>query len=982
MKTISKFCILSIVAFLLCKSIDLRNERGDGIAVKLKYAFIDNQGKTILSNDGSSVCGSEPIESISTVVIENSIKHSIGDSINLYEESLSLFGAEHLILWVDSGNGFIKQERVDLDQLSIIDLTKERDDELELKKQVIDEGITHQKRHHSFSHTKKEEVSPKATFAKARHDQWLSERGGHIDISNVRSSRKIYSEQLRSIKESSNKDADITGWDWLGPGNIGGRSRSFAIKPSNPNVMFFGSVAGGLWRSDDAGSSWAPVDDFWASLAITDIVFDQVNDNIIYVSTGEYGSFGTNAIGVSSGLPGEGIYKSNNGGATWTQLNNTLSWTWIPRLATVPGKLNELYAIVANGGNSGLTNGGFIAKSTDGGLTWPTIVNTSTVPQSISVSRINTEQVAVGCIGELYTNRNGVFNSTNCIDIIGQGASPIPSNRDNRIEVFFGPANLYMLTYRNDDTEVWKSPDRGTSWTNSYIQANTVINQGNYCMALWVDPNNDQNVIVGGLDIWRSTNGGNNFTRVSNWRAFHDANSAHADQHKIVSHPNNQNIIFVSNDGGIQRNSVVFPINGIQNNPMDSWDNLANNTLGVLTLTSAAISMDGTTYIGGAHDNSYSFASTSTNWFQPSTGDGGQTLISHTDDQVMFATTQFLRIRKTIDGGVTWCTKAEGLDRLGNVRNSTDACDGMTSFQLGEQTNFYPPLEMDPVNDQIIYTGAQSLFRSIDGSETFSSVKAPISSNDNISTIEVSRSNPNIVWVGYNDGVIASTSNITVGKPNWNNSRGNGIPNAYIMDIAIHPRNSNLVAVVIGGYRNDQIWMTEDAGGTWTDISNDLPTVHINSVLWHPVNENFIYIGSDLGVYASENKGQNWNVDPLYIGHSDGPANTQVSELFWQGDGTNDFPYYLCAATSGRGLWRSSDLFTQDFYVDKNYFGIERGTVNQPFNTFREAYDEAIVGSTIYFLSSGDHNEFPPAFTIRKKIKIKLDNGNIPIVLK
>ena len=982
MKKFGLIILLSIAIILLYKLSDYINHHKESIPIELKYVFINHQGQTILSNDGSSVYGSQPIESISTVVIDNNIQHSIGDSINLYEESLSIFDAKYLILWVDGGKGFIKQERIDLDQLTLIDLTKERSDKLELKQKVIDDRITHQKRSHIYNPSDREEGTEGATFAKARHEQWLSERGGHIDISSVRASRKRYNEQLNSIRESSHKDADITGWDWLGPGNIGGRSRSFAIKPSNPNVMFFGSVAGGLWRSDDAGSTWAPVDDFWSSLAVTDIVFDQVNDNIIYVATGEYGSFNTNAIGVSSGLPGEGIYRSTNGGATWNQLNNTLSWTWIPRLATVPGKQNEIYAIVANGGNSGISSGGFIAKSTDGGLTWPNIVNTNTLPQSITINPNNTEQLVVGCIGELFTNISGQFNSTNFIDIIGQGSNPIPSNRNNRFEVYFGPNSLYVMTYINNSnnniSEIWKSTNNGVTWTNSYSAVNSIINQGDYCMSLWVDPNNDQNVIAGGLDIWSSDNGGQTFSIVSDRTAYRFGTSAHADQHFITHHPDDSSIIYASNDGGIQTNNDIFP----SNFPIYKWQNLANASLGVLTLTSAAVSIDGTICIGGAHDNSISYGNNSSIWVQPFRGDGGQTLISHLDDQVMYGTTQYFRLRKTIDGGVTWCTKAEGLDGSGNARNSTDFCDGMTAFQLGEQTNFYPPLEMDSANDQVIYTGAKSLFRSIDGSETFSSVKSPISSNNNISTIEVSQSNPNIVWVGYNDGVIASTFDITAGTPNWNNSRGNGVPNAYIMDIAIHPRNSSIVAVVVGGYRGDQIWMTENSGQTWTDISNNLPPVHINSVLWHPVNENFIYLGSDLGVYASEDQGQNWNVDPLYTGHSDGPANTQVSELFWQGDGSNDFPYYLCAATSGRGLWRSSDLFTQDFYVDKNYFGIERGTENQPFNTFSEAYDEAIVGSTIYFLSSGDHNEFPPAFTIRKKIKIKLDNGNIPIVLK
>lgn len=214
---------------------------------------------------------------------------------------------------------------------------------------------------------------------------------------------------------------------------------------------------------------------------------------------------------------------------------------------------------------------------------------------------------------------------------------------------------------------------------------------------------------------------------------------------------------------------------------------------------------------------------------------------------------------------------------------------------------------------------------------------------------------------------------------------GIGIPeSSFIMDIAIHPDNSSLVAVVIGGYRDDQIWLTRDAGGTWIDISSDLPPVHLNSVVWHPRVQDFLYVGSDLGIYATGNQGENWNLDPLYFGNSDGPANTQISELFWQGNGTKNFPYYLCAATSGRGLWRSSHSFAEDYYVDKNYTGFERGTISQPFNTFREALNLANYGSTIHFLSGGVHEEIGGLndIVIDKRINFSLLSGGDDVILK
>ena len=599
----------------------------------------------------------------------------------------------------------------------------------------------------------------KATFARARYEQYINERGGLVNTDNVKKSRSQYNKALASRKKDANyKDADIAGWDWLGPGNIGGRSRSFAIKPSDPDIMFFGSVAGGLWRSNDAGSSWTPVDDFWASLAITDIVFDQVYDDVIYVATGEYGSYGTWTTGISAGLPGEGIYKSNNGGLSWFRLGSTTSWKWIPRIATVPGERDHIYAIVADGDDNGLNGGdgsqrtgtGFVVKSTDGGQSWSSPIATNSAPQSITINPNNSDQVVVGCVGELYTNLSGSFSSANFVDILGQGTNPLPFI-NGRYEAQFGPSSLYVLINRGAG-ELWKSSDSGNQWTQQFVSPgdnnlpadSTIVTQGDYCMALWVDPRDDDRLVVGGLDLWRSTDGGVRFTRISDWRDFHDNNSAHADQHFITNHPDNSNQIFVCNDGGLQRNSRVFPIFGFQLDPTNSWVNMANTTLGVLTLTSAAVSIDGTSYIGGAHDNSYSYGTSSSNWNQPTTGDGGQTLISYLDSDIMYAAVQWMGLNKSTDGGVSWCRKA----RFPNG-STFGSCIGDAVVNLGENGNFYAPLEMDPNNDLIIYTGAQSLFRSSDGAESFPIVKNSIGSNSNISTIEISQSNTNIVSVSY-----------------------------------------------------------------------------------------------------------------------------------------------------------------------------------------------------------------------------------------
>lgn len=116
-------------------------------------------------------------------------------------------------------------------------------------------------------------------------------------------------------------------WRGLGPGNIGGRTRSLVIDPTNPDVLYAGAVAGGIWKTYDAGASWAPLDDLLANLAVTCLVLDPANSSVIYAGTGE-GDTG-------DGVPGAGIFRSNDGGATWTQLPSTASWLYVNFVSAV-----------------------------------------------------------------------------------------------------------------------------------------------------------------------------------------------------------------------------------------------------------------------------------------------------------------------------------------------------------------------------------------------------------------------------------------------------------------------------------------------------------------------------------------------------------------------------------------------------------------------------------------------------------------------
>jgi len=962
--------ILGLMLGSLCITFYSLIQKPSTIDVNLKYAFIDSLGETIFSNDDTSVKGSEPSTYLKSTMTDGTLNYEFGIDFPLYQEVLESLNIDKLRIWIGKDDRTFDMDEIPISDVLIRDLEAERQSKLLAETKEFQPP--------KINHKKKRSKAEKAGDAKKRHEEFLQNRGGYIDYKLVQKVRQKYNEDLKKVKSERKalKDGGIAGWDWLGPGNIGGRSRAIAIKPSNPDEIFFGSVAGGLWKSNNAGGSWSPVDDFWASLSVTDIVIDQNNDDIIYVSTGEYGSFNTSPISFAGGLPGAGIFKSEDGGISWTNLPNPSNQFWIHRLATVPNQPGVLYMIAANGGISSISGGGVLMKSFNGGDTWPVSITIPSIPQSLGVSRSDPEKVFVGGIGELWTNTidiNASFTqtSTNFIDLAGSGSNQIPNA--GRIELAFGSTWIYALCRVGangdgfEDSEIWRSDDNGGNWFKREDDED-IINQGDYCMAIWVDPTNDNRLMVGGLNLWCSYDGGANFNEVSDWRDYHDGNSAHADQHMIISHPNfngsSNKLIYVANDGGIQRADFDDT----------NWTNLTNGTLGVTTFTSGAISKDGTKYIGGAHDNSISIGTNSTTWFQPFTGDGGATAISQTNKNIMYGMTQLANLNKSEDGGISWTYLASF--------NNDDCSSSSLPTCMDDNPNFYAPMELHPTDHDILYVGARSLWRSIDGADSFNSAKNALSSNSQINTIEISKSNPNIVMVGYDNGKISRTNDIT-DITNWVDDIDDNaaIPNRTVMDIAIHPQNDQLIAVVMGGYNNNNVWCSDNGGANWVDVSSGLNSVHINTITWHPTIQGWLYVGSDLGVMASNNQGQDWSIDPLYDG-SEGPVNTQISELFWQGDGSNNYPYYLCAATSGRSLWRTSGPVGIGLFVNKNYTGPEIGTRTKPFNTFREALDVASPGSTITFLSTNDHDEVPSTITIKKRIFISLDNGNVPVVLK
>ena len=629
------------------------------------------------------------------------------------------------------------------------------------------------------------------------------------------------------------------GWQWLGPGNIGGRVRAIIIHPTDPQIMWLGSVSGGIWKTIDGGVSWAPLADFMANLAVSSMVIDPTNPNILYAGTGE-GYFNGDSI------RGAGVFKTTDGGATWNQLLQTAAspnWYYVDRLAIDPADNLVLLAATRSG----------IWRSADGGTTWSRRLTTSSM-FDVNFDPTNASKaIASGDNGAVRYSTDG-----------GLTWNPATGISGSRIEVAYARSspNIVYASVENGTGQVYKSTDGGQSYSLVNGTSQHLQDQGWYDNAIWVDPTNPNNVVVGGITLFRSTNGGANFSQIG---------AVHADQHIIIEAPGFDGVtnktVYFGNDGGIYRTTDI--------NAGFVTTTELNNNLGITQFYGAAGNVSSGRIVGGTQDNgTLRYLGDTETWDSVAGGDGGWCASDSTNPNFFFGEFQWLQIHRSIDGGAT--AQAIHLGITDAVPNGT--------------TNFIAPFILDPNNPNRLLAGGANLWRTNNAKGSplgWTNIKTTIGSN--ISAIAVANGNSDIVWVGHNNGNIFVTTNGTAAAPTWTqlNTPSLGRRNTRI---TIDPTNSNRVYVTFGGYATGNVWRTDNAGASFVNITNNLPIAPVRSLVVWQNNPNYLYVGTEVGIFASANGGQTWSPS------NDGPTNCSVDELFWMGN-------TLVAATHGRGMF-------------------------------------------------------------------------------
>jgi len=740
------------------------------------------------------------------------------------------------------------------------------------------------------------------------------------------------------------------------PSSVSGRVAALALDPryngTTNQTVYLGAAQGGLWRSTDNGANWTPLTDDQPSLAMGAIAIDPTNPNIIYAGTGEGNRLDDTYYGA-------GLLKSIDGGQSWTQITGPVS-TIDPKLPAFlnaaftqltidPMAPSTIYACTTVGSTSGPSGGSGdvslgqvgVWKSTDGGVTWknldPGATGGTYSGYDLLIDPLNHNRIFAAVRGQ------GIFRSTSggengAWERLAGGLPDATVNPSNppflRLNLAAGPplapstnTTLYAVFAAPNDNllGIWRSTDNGTTWTK--LTNPQTPGQANYNLALAVDPV-DANIIYYGTSansinmagtLWRSKDGGNTWTDLSTGNGT--SGGLHADTHAIIASPANRNLVFTANDGGVWRSD-----NATAN--LVGWTSL-NQTLNITQFQSIALHpTDPNVLIGGTQDNGTNRYNGTQNWFHSANGDGGFTLVDQSNPQVMYHTFfnqnneggrgAVIGPEISFNGGNTW---------LRRLCNRCTAQPG--GFNPADRVSYYAPMALHPgftgASGNVIYLGTHRLYRSSDQALTWTGLGAstdgfgadltknlpadPFGSLSYITAIAAhpaldQGTNPpgEVVWVGTGDGLVQFTTNAgALAAATFTNVTKAPLPNRFVTDIALDPGNQRRVFVTYSGFNTStpeapgHVFMTNDQGATWANISGDLPDVPVTSMAMDPVIPGTLYIGTDLGAFQTTDGGATW------ARLSNGMPKVAVFMLRYHSASRS-----LVAATHGRGVYRLS----------------------------------------------------------------------------
>lgn len=689
-----------------------------------------------------------------------------------------------------------------------------------------------------------------------------------------------YNSGLEFLKESKSKNNAIQAgstWKFIGVdkvpdmnptvGNTGvGRFNYLEFHPTDPKIIWAASSSGGVWRTTNTGASWVNFDqtDFM-SIGIADIAVSKSNPNIVYAATGD--ANGPSGLGAYFSI---GVYKTTNNGQTWTLLPSPTGGTLtqatqfvIYAMEVHPTDPNKVY-LATDGGFFISQNGGSSWTQVSSGLCRDIVMHPSNSNLIYGALRVSGSSYKISMYDVGANRWNDIQTISNCVRI--------------RLAVhpnFPNTAYAIAVNQNNGFRAIFKSVNSGTTWTQTsattpfnYLGL-TILNsstygQGSYDLAIAMSPRNENEIVIGGIHAWISSNSGSTFTPITNgYNEPINVENVHPDQHYAIF-VNNR--LYLAHDGGI-----VYSDNFGTN-----WNNITDGISNTEHSRLSVASNNGNIILSGSQDNG-TYSKSGTKWNIVTGGDGMDNAIDPTNSNIMYTASQNGSFFKSTNGGTNF----------GQMLNSNIT---------GENAYWCAPITIDPKNSSVLYAGYLNIWKSTNRGSNWTRISnLGNNANQTITWIAVSPSNSSYIYACYSNISSPNFSNRSTlirsidGGNTWNIIYTH--PSQSITSIVVHPTTPTKVYISLSGYGAGQKVFQID-GTTATNISGSLPNLPVNIITYQPNSPDRLIIGNDMGVFARDNNNTAWA--PM----GEGLPNVIVNDIeVHTGSGK------LKVATYGRGIW-------------------------------------------------------------------------------
>ncbi|MEI8006260.1 MAG: T9SS type A sorting domain-containing protein [Bacteroidota bacterium] len=639
-------------------------------------------------------------------------------------------------------------------------------------------------------------------------------------------------EQTRAMMKSQVKRSNP--WIFAGPDNIGGRITDLESPAGHPEIIYVGGSTGGILKTTDSGSTWTNLFSSVPVVSVGDIAIDPNHPDTVWCGTGEANSS-------SFSFLGDGMYRSTDAGASWQHMGLANS-AYIGRVVVDYSNSNRIF-VAALGNLFTTTDQRGVYRSNDGGQTWDKVLFLTDSTSAVDLVQHPTDPLIVyasmweRCRGLVYRRSfgqsSGLWKSTDGGTTWNEMTNGLPKGSNvGRIGIDISKSNPNILYafYDMDNMEVrvYKSTDGGASWTRTSDGALQQMssNFGWYFGQVRIDPQNPDRVFVGGVELFRTENGGTSWSDVTGY-------SIHVDNHAFCFQQNNR--MLEGNDGGLYLTTTYG----------NSWTKINNLPLTQFYAIDIDYLVPARIY-GGTQDNNSirTWTGGTSDWQAILGGDGMYCLVDYTNSDIIYCEYQYGNLYRSDDGGTNM--------------------NYISGQMAGDRVNWSAPLAMHPQDPSILYFGTYRVWKSTNYGNSWQAVSGDLTHGGNnyfytLTTIDVSPVNPSVVVTGSGDGKVQLSVN---DGQSWQDISA-GLPVRWITQVKADPFDANTIFVTLSGFRWDEplphVFKTTDLGQHWTDISGNLPEFPVDAIAVDPAIPGRLIVGTDAGLYGTSDGGQTWS---------------------------------------------------------------------------------------------------------------------------